>query len=176
MTLKERQAILENNNDVDVSKISNCILHSTEECENQCEKYNKCKIIAKADDLLIEWQWEKIKKYLNVIIDLNDVKNIDFSQMPLNKFQKQYVESHCFGEMPNKLEEKLILTLLKRINNYVTVVFSNASGSNAFGTICKIKYKITLEKTDWDTATLSVSTFVPNLYMWLLNGYSVYFE
>lgn len=56
MTKQEREAILDNGMDIDISKISSCNCHSMDECEKTCRKYYGCSIIAYANDLLVKYE------------------------------------------------------------------------------------------------------------------------
>lgn len=59
MTQEERNAIIDNGNNIDISKISSCPCISMDTCEKICNRYYSCQTIAYANDLLVEYENSK---------------------------------------------------------------------------------------------------------------------
>lgn len=77
MTTAERSAIINDNGklDVDISKISSCASASMSTCEKVCSRYYSCQTIAFANDLLVEYENEKVS-HSKVKYMLDETNNI----------------------------------------------------------------------------------------------------
>lgn len=60
ITRQEYEAIINNGNDINMSKISGCSSTSMDQCE-QCRKYYDCHTIAIANDILAAYENDELK-------------------------------------------------------------------------------------------------------------------
>ena len=94
----------------------------------------------------------------------------------MNEWQKYYSDKYCCGLIPKRKGEKEDYELLGKCGKTITVDFPLREGIHGIEPAETKTFTIRDEYPNISKGIISVDCLLSNLYYWMSQGYSIYFD